>query len=111
MKATKHKLWQHKTQPELQVTLEEFSAWSPSAHTGVNVKTEEGDKKTEEGDKKRRPTTRQLHQYLKYIACSTYFKSHKREGIKPTHMADWFAGLPANHEVPSSRPALVAGSV
>ena len=28
-----------------------------------------------------------------------------------THMADWFAGLPANHEVPSSRPALVAGSV
>ena len=30
---------------------------------------------------------------------------------KPTYMADWFAGLPANHEVPSSTPALVAGSV
>ena len=30
---------------------------------------------------------------------------------EPTHMADWLAGLPANHEVPSSRPALVAGSV
>ena len=27
------------------------------------------------------------------------------------HMSDWFAGLPANHEVPGSRSALVAGSV
>ena len=28
-----------------------------------------------------------------------------------TRIADWFLGLPANHEVPSSKPALVTGSV
>ena len=36
---------------------------------------------------------------------------YKPIGYRRILIADWCVGLPANHEVPSSKPALVTGSV